>query len=215
MGGDRPKQYLPLAGRTVIEHTLSRLGGHPGVNGVVVALAPDDPYWTGVAPMLKVPLYTVDGGEERCHSVLNALRRLREVASPEDWVLVHDAARPCLRSDDIDRLIEQAGSHRIGGLLGVPVSDTVKRADSEGEVMETVDRTGLWRALTPQMFRIEVLYEALLAALERGLVVTDEASAIEAAGFRPLMVAGHADNIKITHPADLALAELFLKQQSL
>lgn len=214
MGADRPKQYLELAGRTVIEHTLARLARHPAIAGVVVAVSADDPLWPAVAARLGPSVRVVAGGAERCHSVLNGLRLLREVGAPGDWVLVHDAARPCLRSADIDRLLTLAGAHPVGGLLGLPVSDTVKRADSTGAVLETVERRGLWRALTPQMFRLETLADALEDALARALLVTDEASAIEAAGLRPLMIEGHPDNIKITLPGDLALAELFLTAQA-
>jgi 2-C-methyl-D-erythritol 4-phosphate cytidylyltransferase len=214
MGSELPKQYLELHGATVIEHTLARLCNHPALAGVAVVVAPDDAYWDALRPRCRVPLYTVHGGEERCHSVLNGLRRLAHVADPMDWVLVHDAARPCLRGADLDRLISELQEHPVGGLLALPVSDTVKRADRDGTVLETVSRSHLWRALTPQMFHLRELTQALEAALARHLLVTDEASAMELYGRPPRVVAGHADNIKITHPQDLPLAELFLAQQA-
>ncbi|MFZ5594474.1 MAG: 2-C-methyl-D-erythritol 4-phosphate cytidylyltransferase [Pseudomonadota bacterium] len=214
MGAAIPKQYLPLHGGTVIEHTVQRFLSHPRLSGVVVVIAPDDVHW----PRTRlrgdaVPLIAVEGGAERYHSVLNGLIRLTDIAEPHDWVLVHDAARPCLRHDDIDRLIATLADHPVGGLLGVPVSDTVKRTGNEGNILETVSRAGLWRALTPQMFRLGELAGALKHVVDNKLAVTDEAAAMELAGHVPRMVEGHADNIKITVPQDLALAELFLKQQ--
>ncbi len=213
MGGDVPKQYLRLGGRTVIEHTLDQLANHPAISGLVVVLGADDGYWPELRLTLKAPLWVAPGGSERCHSVLNGLAVLAGIAQPDDWVMVHDAARPCLRREDVDLLIEKAANHPVGGLLGLPISDTIKRADGEGGVIETVDRSGLWRALTPQMFRLGALKTALESALREGYLVTDEASAMEHAGQRPLMVEGHGDNIKITRPADLPLAELYLTQQ--
>ncbi len=211
MGGERPKQYLELHGRRVIDHTLGRLAAHAGLRGLVVAIGAEDEFWR--PPDLARPLETVIGGDERCHSVLNALEHLADRAGEDDWVLVHDAARPCLRGEDIDRLLSELSEHPVGGLLGLPVADTVKRTDTRGEVLETVSREGLWRALTPQMFRLGLLRRALREALDANEWVTDEAAAIERAGYRPMMVEGHADNIKITRPQDLALAALYLAQQ--
>ena len=210
MGADRPKQYLPLAGKTVIRHVLERFSRHPQVSGIVVALAEDDEYWERQSRPRGKPLLTVTGGAMRCLSVLNALRRLAGEAGPDDWVMVHDAARPCLRSGDLDRLVSVLKDHPVGGLLGVPVSDTLKRVDEQGLVAETPDRTGIWRALTPQMFRLGPLTAAVEAAIADGVMVTDEAGAMERAGHRPRMVEGRPDNIKITTPGDLAFAELLL-----
>ena len=209
-----PKQYLPLGGATVIEQTLARLCAHPRIDGVVVALGSEDGYWPDLDFRCAKRLETVDGGAERCHSVLNALERLAGIGADDDWVLVHDAARPCLRAEDVDQLIERVTeSGAVGGLLAVPVRDTMKRSDEAGGVASTVDRSNLWHALTPQMFRLGELRDALRRALaERGLV-TDEASAMEWAGHRPLLVEGHADNLKITRPEDLALAEFYLRAQ--
>lgn len=214
MAASIPKQYLPLRGKSVLQHTLERLLDHPRLRAVVLVLAPDDAHWPRLdAQYQDRPLITAEGGAERAHSVLNGLRALAGPAAAEDWVLVHDAARPCIRREDIDRLLERLGDHPVGGLLGLPVADTMKRADRDGNVIETVDRQQLWRALTPQMFRHGALLQALQQALERGDLVTDESAAMEIAGHRPRMVEGHPDNIKITRREDLALAEWYLAQQ--
>jgi 2-C-methyl-D-erythritol 4-phosphate cytidylyltransferase len=212
MGSDIPKQYLLLDGRSVIEHSLAVLCRHPRIAGVVVATAPDDRWWRTPSSDLTTVPRTVAGGEQRQHSVLNGLRGLAG-AGRDDWVLVHDAARPCLTRGDVDRLIDTLHDHPVGGLLGVPVADTVKRTDRHGNIVETVERVGLWRAMTPQMFRFGMLAAALEAALSSRETVTDEAAAMERMGHRPLMVEGRADNIKITHQQDLALAALYLQQQ--
>lgn len=208
-----PKQYLPLAGRTVIEHSIDIFLQHPRISGVVVAISEDDETWQGLHFDTDKPVLTVSGGAERCHSVVNALETLADHASDADWVLVHDAARPCLQRKDLDLLMDLLAVHPVGGLLGVPVRDTIKRADVTCEVEETVDRDGLWHALTPQMFHLGSLRNALRMALESGKLVTDESSAIELSGRQPIMVEGSADNIKITRPEDLALAEFFLRHQ--
>jgi len=212
-----PKQYLPLRGRPVILHTLERLCHYPRLSGVLVGISAGDRHWAGCAPeagRLPAFLGTYPGGETRAHTVLNGLQALAARAHDGDWVLVHDAVRPCVRLADIAALVDavtEGGEE--GGLLALPVADTVKRADSAGHVRETVSREGLWRALTPQMFRLGALRAALEKAPATGSEITDEAAAIEAAGGLPKLVAGHPDNVKITLPGDLALAELFLKQQ--
>jgi 2-C-methyl-D-erythritol 4-phosphate cytidylyltransferase len=213
MGVHVPKQYLALCGRTVIEHSLEPLRAHPRIDGIVLGLAPDDAYWEKLRWRCEKPWMRVTGGSERCHTVLYALDALSEWAEPEDWVLVHDAARPCLRTEDLSHLIDVLEGHAIGGLLGLPVCDTVKRADAQGTVECTLERSGMWRALTPQMFRLGALRGALREAIASGALVTDESSAMEIAGLAPRLVEGHSDNIKITRPEDLALAELFLRQQ--
>mgnify|MGYP001559750225 FL=1 len=211
-----PKQYLPLLGRPVILHTLERLCAHPCIQGVLVGIAPDDQDWQKLTPDLKrLPKFlgTSVGGETRAHTVLNGLKILAKHAKPDDWVLVHDAVRPCVRHGDIDKLISAVSEGEEGGLLAFPVADTVKRVDNAGQVLETVSREGLWRAATPQMFRINKLSQALEQAMKAGKEITDEASAIEVTGGHPRVVACHTDNIKITLPEDLALAELYMKQQ--
>jgi 2-C-methyl-D-erythritol 4-phosphate cytidylyltransferase len=213
MGGSIPKQYLSLNGRPVIDHAIERLLFHPSIDGLYVALGHDDAWWGDTEFATHPDLVRVDGGEERCHSVLNALRAMQSRARSDDWVLVHDAARPCVRRADIDRLFVRLAEDGVGGLLGMPVRDTMKRGGTDARVTGTVERDGLWHAFTPQMFRFAALLEALEAALRDGFIVTDEASAMEHAGYRPLMVEGHADNLKITRPDDLPLAAYFLDHQ--
>ena len=214
MGSHIPKQYLPLAGKTVLEQTLSIFLEHPKITGIVLAITDGDPYWQEIEANLNnnKAIIVAPGGIERCHSVLNALRKLSAQNSSyeQDWVLVHDAARPCLKSSDIDQLIAQLSETSAGGLLGLPMSDTVKRCNHHQQVLETVERSDLWRALTPQMFPLALLKNALEQAINNNEIVTDEASAIELLGLQPKMVEGSPDNIKITHPGDLQLAELYL-----
>lgn len=214
MGSSVPKQYLELQGRTVIDHTIERLLLHPAVDGLYVAISEEDAYWQDTAFAGHPDLVTLAGGSERCYSVFNALSMLKSRASDDDWVLVHDAARPCVRRADIDHLVDMLNGHKVGGLLGMPVRDTMKRTDSADRVVETVERNHLWHAFTPQMFRLGVLYDAMKAALDAGFLVTDEASAIEWAGHRPIMVESHADNLKITRPEDLPLAAYYLERQA-
>ena len=213
MGGDTPKQYLPVRGRPVIAHSIERLSSHPQIEAVVVAVRSDDPWWPKMALGAGVPIWRADGGAQRCDSVLGALESLSERADREDWVLVHDAVRPCLRRGDLLRLVERTAGHPVGGILGIPVRDTIKRAGDDGLIADTVNREGLWHAQTPQMFRLGPLREALRRAEADAVVVTDEAQAMERLAERPLMVEGHPDNIKITRQEDLRLAELLLAEQ--
>jgi 2-C-methyl-D-erythritol 4-phosphate cytidylyltransferase len=204
MRADRPKQYLSLAGKTIIEHTLERFLGHPGLQGLVVSLAAEDPYWPGLCCANDPRIHRTDGGAERADSVLAGLRRLSALgAREEDWVLVHDAARPNLSRQDLDNLLAQLAEDPVGGLLAVPARDTLKRAGPDGRVQETVDRSVIWQAFTPQMFRLAVLRDALVGALETGAEITDEASALEWAGQNPKLIEGRADNLKVTRPEDL------------
>ncbi|ATL93636.1 2-C-methyl-D-erythritol 4-phosphate cytidylyltransferase [Aeromonas sp. CU5] len=208
MGADCPKQYLQLAGKTILEHTLARLLAHPAIAQVIVALAPHD-RWFEALPVATDPrIVRVEGGAERAFSVLNGLH----VAQGE-WVLVHDAARPCLTHGDLDALIA-AAMDCGGAILGSRVRDTMKRSDGEGNIIATVEREQLWHALTPQMFPTRTLQRALEEGLLLGATITDEASAMERAGFTVRMVEGRADNIKVTRPEDLSLAGLFLSQQA-
>jgi 2-C-methyl-D-erythritol 4-phosphate cytidylyltransferase len=215
-GGDMPKQYLNIAGRPMIEHSLRALLGHPDVDGVMVALAPDDPWWGGWRYLENKPIYTCIGGAERADSVLAALQALPATVSDEQWILVHDAARPCLRGVDLTRLLAIGQADPIGAILAAPVRDTLKRAE-EGEeqrIARTEPRERLWRALTPQLFRRGGLIRALQSAMRGGLPVTDEAMAMEAIGLKPRLVEGSDDNIKVTTPADVALAESILKRMA-
>jgi 2-C-methyl-D-erythritol 4-phosphate cytidylyltransferase len=213
MHADRPKQYLSLLGRPILVRTLERLGSYPRLRGMLVGIADDDVYWPTLGRTIPGLLGTYTGGAQRAQTVLNGLRMLADYAAPDDWVLVHDAARPCLRHADLDALLAAVAGHADGGLLALPVNDTVKRADHNGCIEETVPRTGLWRALTPQVFRLGALTTALEKALADGVEITDEASAMEYDGARPRLVHGQADNIKITVPEDLMLAEVFLRAQ--
>lgn len=216
MRATTPKQYLPLLGRAVVLHTLERLTAHSRVSGVLVGISAGDDYWPTLKPGLaRLPklLGTYAGGAERVDTVLNGLKALEAHADADDWVLVHDAARPCLRAADLDKLINQVLGYPDGGLLAVAISDTVKRTDAASAVTETVSRSNLWRALTPQLFPLQKLRSALRLAVADGVTVTDESMAVEYQGGRPRVVAGHADNIKITLAEDLELAELYLKQQ--
>lgn len=210
MASDVPKQYLTILGKTVLEHTVERLASHPQITGVVVAVAPDDKHWDTLKFNTSKPVIKTLGGAERCHSVKNALYEVTRHGSDQDWVLVHDAARPCLRHQDLDNLFKQLSAHMVGGLLAYPVKDTMKRADEKQRVVETVDRSHLWHALTPQMFRLHLIRKVLNDSIDNGVVVTDESSAMEQAGYQPKLVEGHADNIKITTPGDLAVAEALL-----
>lgn len=212
LAAERPKQYLPLCRRTMLEHSLRPFLGHARIRGVVVAIADGDPWWPELPAAVRVRVTVVQGGAERHQSVLNCLRHLLTVGDPGDWVLVHDAARPCLRRADVDALLEQAGAHPVGGILALPVRDTMKRADAAGDIAATVDRANLWHALTPQMFRLGALAGAISAAAAAGRLITDEAQAMEFAGTPGRLVRGHADNIKVTLSDDLAMAELFLSR---
>ena len=210
---DRPKQYVSLLGRPILQHTLERLCHYPSLRGLLVGIAADDPYWPAMALQMPKLLGSYTGGAQRAQTVLNGLRTLAPHAAADDWVMVHDAARPCVRHTDIDALLAAVTGHADGGLLAAPLGDTLKRADRGGCVEATLSRTGLWQAFTPQVFRLAALQAALEAALSAGVEITDEASAMEYTGARPRLVHGVADNIKITHPGDLALAELYLRGQ--
>lgn len=208
--GDKvPKQYAALHGRTVLEWALAPFVSDARCGGAVVVIAPSDTWWVKISE--RIPGVTVvQGGGERSESVRKGLQALNRKAGAGDWVLVHDAARPCLSNSDRDRLLEQAGAHAVGGLLAMRASDTLKRAQADGAVDSTVDRADLWRASTPQMFRYGRLCEALDRALAAKRFPTDEAQALEWLGDRPLLVEGSAGNIKITTHDDLVLAEALL-----
>ena len=209
-GGAVPKQYLEVAGKPLIAHALDALLAHPRVAGAVVALAADDDRWPGWAALHDKPVLRCVGGGERADSVLAALHALPAHVADDVLVLVHDAARPNLRSEDIDRLIEAATVSADGAILAAPVRDTLKRADERNRILATEARDGLWRAFTPQAFRRGALAHALEQARNAGIVVTDEAMAMERMGARPHLVEGREDNIKVTTSADLMLIEFLL-----
>ncbi len=208
-GAEKPKQYLDLLGRPLIYHTLAALTAHPDIDRVWVVLSPDDEWWGHYDwSQLGAKLETVRcGGATRAESVTNGLKAAAMVAGDDDWVLVHDAARPCLSAAMIDAMIAELASDPVGGILAVPVADTLKRADAEQRVAATEPRDGLWQAQTPQMFR----YGLLGAALDKSRDVTDEAGAVEALGHKPRLVRGDATNLKVTYPADLVLAAMILR----
>jgi 2-C-methyl-D-erythritol 4-phosphate cytidylyltransferase len=210
VGGEVPKQYLPIAGKPMLLHTLERLAAHPRIAGLMVALEAGDARWPKWLTFDGKPVSTTIGGAERADSVLAGLRALRGTVGESRFVLVHDAARPCVRAADISRLVEQ-GIPAGGALLAAPVRDTLKRADAQGRVVATEPREARWRALTPQLFRLGELVAALESARAAGIAITDEAMAMERAGHSPLLVEGSEDNIKVTTPADFALAEFILK----
>ena len=208
-GSVAPKQYSIIAGKTVLEHTLIALKKCAAIQRIFVNVQSDDAQADAAIKHHANATLLRTAGATRAETVQNALKEISKQLRRDAWVLVHDAARPCVSSVDLDRLIALAGAHPVGGLLASPVSDTLKRANAEGEVAETVPRDGMWRAQTPQMFRYETLVHALAASPD----VTDEAQAIEALGMSPLLVPGSARNIKITLPEDAALAAYYLSQQ--
>ncbi|MEX0733425.1 MAG: 2-C-methyl-D-erythritol 4-phosphate cytidylyltransferase [Steroidobacteraceae bacterium] len=209
-GGTVPKPYLKIAGRTLLEHSLRALSAVPGIAGGVVVVAPGDRRFHRLPKILRRRLTTATGGPTRAMSVLNGLNALI-TAAEDDWVLVHDAARPCLPRKDIEALVAECRRDPVGGLLAVPVTDTVKQADEQGRSTRTLPRERLWRAQTPQMFRHGRLVRALTQALEEGFDATDEAAAIEGLGLRPRLVEGSPLNIKITRPGDLVFAQAAMR----
>jgi len=207
MGQELPKQYMTLAGQPMIYHALATLCANPEISTVFVVLSPEDIYWktfdwSAFGDKLQ-PLFC--GGQTRAESVLNGL--LASELELEDWVLVHDAARPCLSGQQLSHLLDELRKDDVGGLLAVPVADTLKRADAMQRVAHTESRAGLWQAQTPQMFRTGLLVQALQSAPN----VTDEASAIEALGFKPKLVSSDSSNFKVTYPQDMQLAGLLLQ----
>jgi len=210
MQADRPKQYLQLGGRSIIEHTLERLLSHPQIEGAIVVLSPQDSYWPQLEFSSDKPVLTCDGGSERFHSVFNGLECLFAHIACDALVLIHDAVRPFVTHADLDRVIAAAGQGDDGAILALPVADTLKMADSAQHILDTRPRQGLWRAFTPQAFRLQLIMAAIAQVIREGLEVTDDASAMEAMGYNPRLVACDHRNIKITHPEDLDFARLLL-----
>ncbi|MFA6051699.1 MAG: 2-C-methyl-D-erythritol 4-phosphate cytidylyltransferase [Methylobacter sp.] len=211
MQADRPKQYLELAGKTVIEQTLSRLLQANVFEAIAVAVSEEDPYWPTLPISQHANIIAAPGGKERADSVLSALKAIRDKASDDDWVLVHDAARPCITAADIQYLIDSLVNDDVGGILALSSHDTLKSVQGNC-ITETLDRSHIWRALTPQMFRYGMLKTALEEA-EGNPAITDDASALELKGLQPKIVEGRPDNIKITRPEDLPLAQFYMEQQ--
>jgi len=213
LGGEIPKQYREIAGAPLMEHTLQALLASPDVRGIVVALDPSDRRADAINSLADVRVQTVAGGAERAHSVLAGLDLLAEDASDEDWVLVHDAARPCLPLKSLTALIDCARAEGEGAILAAPVSDTLKQVDDSAKVTRTVDRSVLWRAQTPQLFPLIKLRRALRQCLEEIGDVTDEAMAMEWAGETVHVVEGPPSNIKVTVEADLAYVDMMLRAE--
>lgn len=212
MGANRPKQYLDLNGQTVLENTLDLFIEIPRVAGITIAIGAEDLFWTMTKYASHPKVHSIEGGRERAHSVLNALESLQDTLMPNDWVIVHDAARPCLRGGDLKSMMDAVAQEETGSILAVPVKDTIKYVDCYPDILETVDRNKIWLAQTPQIFRYSYLSTALSDGLSRGLNITDEASAMEMAGYKVKVFEGHSDNIKITTPEDLQLASWILEQ---
>ena len=209
-GGDVPKQYLEVAGEPLLAHSLRALLAHPAVEGAVVVLAADDTLWPGWSTFADKPIVACIGGDARADSVLAGLAALPDSVRADDFVLVHDAARPNLGLGDLDQLLERGRNDPVGAILAAPVRDTLTRAGDDGGIDGTQPRERLWRALTPQLFRRLQLTRALEAAQRDGVAVTDESMAMERQGLRPLLVEGSADNIKVTTPTDLAIIACML-----
>ena len=211
MNAGLPKQYLTLRGRPLAEQTLHRLLAVARIERIMVPVAADDPWWPSLAVAGQARLGSTTGGASRAQSVRAGLAALAREADDGDRVLVHDMARPCVRPSDIERLLAAAGED--GAILAQPSTDTLKQADDDGRIAATLERASIWRAQTPQLFSVGLLRRALDEALAAGVDVTDEASAVERLGARPVLVEGSADNLKVTQPADLALAEFHLMRQ--
>ena len=212
MGTEIPKQYLEVAGKPILQHALEHLLRVPRLSAVMVALAPGDDHWSDLACARDPRVLTTRGGKERAESVCNALDALAGLAAPDDWVLVHDAARPCITPQDVERLMDALQGDPIGGILALPVTDTLKDVENDA-IQNTLDRRRVWRALTPQMFRYRTLRTALERAAAEHREVTDEACAVELLGLKPKIVEGRPDNIKVTRPEDLPLAAFYLERQ--
>lgn len=213
MNAHVPKQYLKIGGRTILECTLARVLALPNLAGVVVALSAEDDCWHKLNLSQHSLVHSVIGGASRAESVLNGLSYLKGKANADDWILVHDAARPCVTLGSINDLIEQLSQSDVGGILSVPVSDTLKKVAQSDKIQTTINRENLWQAQTPQMFRYQLLRDCLEKALSTNANITDESSAVELYGYSPTVVEGRSDNIKVTRPDDLLLAEFIMQQQ--
>ncbi len=200
---DLPKQYHTINGLPILQLSIQPFLDHPLIEKVLVVVNAEDNHWQHLSIANHPKILTTIGGEVRRDSVINGLKALKTLAKPNDWILVHDGARPFIRLDEINTLIHVLNEHPVGGLLGVPVKDTLKKISAEGEILNTIDRSELWHAQTPQMFRFELLKDALEKSRTNDILVTDESSAIEMAGYKPLMVQGSQRNTKITFAHDI------------
>lgn len=211
MQADRPKQYLQLGSQTILEHTLDNLLSHSKIAGAVLVLNQNDSYWKTLNYQHEKSVHICVGGEQRHNSVYNGLIYLKEKFKSDIHVLIHDAVRPFVSHDDLDCLIEAVVLADDGAILATPVSDTLKYASNEQLILNTHPRDHLWRALTPQAFRLEVILKVLKLVIDKNQLITDDASAMELAGFKPRLISADNRNIKITQPQDLQLAQLLLK----
>ena len=213
VGASIPKQYLQIAGKTILEHAINPFVSNSRIAGITVALHSQDSHFKTLgikANSRKV--HTVVGGDTRARSVLNALDSFESKLDKDDFVLVHDAARPCLTMNDLNQLIDVCTQHEVGGIIGSRVTDTIKRV-KDNNIVNTLDRKNIWRAYTPQMFKFSILQSAIQKAFKDNVCITDEASALEYAGYQPCMVEGSACNIKVTTAEDISLAEIFLQKE--
>lgn len=211
---DIPKQYLLLTGKTILEHAVDCFLHEDLFAGIIIVLHPQDQHWQQLSLAKNPNIKTCLGGDIRTISVFNALKYLTKLAAKDDWVLIHDGVRPCLNKAELYSLINNLQNHPIGGLLAVKINDTIKRVSLDNKIIETVDRNNLWRAMTPQMFRFGLLYQAINNAIDNQLPITDDAMALESLGLQPMIVAGSSSNLKITYPEDLQLAEYFLSNKT-
>ena len=214
VGSSIPKQYLQIAGKAILQHAINPFANNSRIVGITVVLHPEDSHFETLelSNAACEKINTVMGGATRAHSVLNALESFKTKIAKDDFVLVHDAARPCLTNDDLDLLIDACLEHQVGGIIGSRVADTIKRVENNS-IVETLDRENIWRAYTPQMFKFGLLHEAMQKAFDHNVCITDEASALEYIGYQPCMVEGDARNIKVTTAEDISLAEIFIQEE--
>jgi 2-C-methyl-D-erythritol 4-phosphate cytidylyltransferase len=213
LGNAVPKQYLRMLNVPVIQHAIEPFLQIRSLNKIVVVVAEHDQHWQQLPLAQHHKIVTANGAAARYQTVFNGLMAIDELAHENDWVLIHDAARPCIAYDDIMKLITGCQDDEVGGLLAAPIADTLKLSATNQRVMQTVPRDHLWRALTPQLFRYGTLFSALRYAINENIAITDEAMAIELLGLSPKIVPGRADNIKVTYPEDLRLAEFILQER--
>ena len=212
MGSDIPKQYVSVRGKTVIEHTIDNFISRKEIQNICISISESDNYWSTLPISKNKKIITTVGGNERYESVYNGLRALQDKANDDDWVLVHDAVRPCLKKSIIDRLITDISSHDVGGILALPCFETMKRVNNSNEVEETINRETIWRAQTPQVFKYQKLLLAIEKVINENIFITDEAMAMELSNHKPIVILGDENNIKITHKTDLKYLELFLEK---
>jgi len=212
MGSDIPKQYVSVRGKTVIEHTIDNFISRKEIQNICISISESDNYWSTLPISKNKKIITTVGGNERYESVYNGLRALQDKANDDDWVLVHDAVRPCLKKSIIDRLITDISSHDVGGILALPCFETMKRVNNSNEVEETINRETIWRAQTPQVFKYQKLLLAIEKVINENIFITDEAMAMELSNHKPIVILGDENNIKITHKTDLKYLELFLEE---